>query len=638
MQVFTITNAMSSSPLFTSQTPPPPNGRTSNLSPPSSHRPQPEKLAFLLDKCRNLTQLLQIHAVILRQGHENNPILNFKLQKTCSSIGHLDRSFSLFKRTANPDVYLYTSIINSHSSRGLQLKAFELYVQMLTQGVEPNAFTFSSLLKCCLIKDGVLIHSQAIKLGYDQDLFVRTGLLDVYAKGGDVVSARQLFDTMPERSLVPLTAMLTYYAKHGHLDDARVLFDGMEEKDVVCWNVMIDGYAQHGRPNDALILFQKMLKAKFKPTEFTVLSILSACGQLGAFELGKWVHSYIMNNKIKVNVHVGTALVDMYAKCGSLKDAKLVFDGIIDKDVVLWNSMIVGYAMHGFSKEALQLFDELLFKGLRPTYITFIGVLNACAHAGLVSAGKKFFALMKDAYNLEPKIEHYGCMVNLLGRAGHLDQAYDLVKANVNPDPVLFGTLLGACRLHGNISLGEEIAKFLVTKNLANDGTYVLLSNIYAGVGDWDGVANVRAMMKEKGIQKEPGCTSIEVNNKVHEFLAGDLRHPMSKEIYKMLEEITKLLKVNGYVPQIETVLSDVGVREKEQSLGVHSERLAIAFGLISTSPGTTIKIAKNLRVCSDCHVVTKLISKITGRRIVVRDRNRFHHFENGICSCGDYW
>ena len=634
---------MSSAPLFTSQplppTSPPSTTRATTVSSPSSNRPPPERLAFLLGKCKALPQLLQIHAVILRQGHENNPILNFKLQKSYSYVGRLDRSVSLFRRTPNPDVFFYTGMINAHSARGLHHEAIDLYVQMLCQGVEPNAFTLSSLLKSCSIGDGVLLHSQVIKFGLDGDLFVRTGLLDVYAKGGDVVSARQLFDTMPERSLVSLTAMLTCYAKHGNLDDARVLFDGLEERDVVCWNVMIDGYTQHARPNDALVLFRRMLKEKVKPTEVTVLSVLSACGQLGALELGRWVHSYIVNNGIQINVLVGTALIDMYGKCGSLEDARLVFDNIPTKDVVAWNSMIVGYAMHGFSQEALQLFYEMCRMGFRPTAITFIGVLNACAHGGLVSEGKKFFSLMKEAYNLEPEVEHYGCMVNLLGRAGHLEEAYELVRnMKIDPDPVLWGTLLGACKLHGNVSLGEEIVEFLVSRNLASDGTFVLLSNIYAAVGNWDGVGKVRAMMKETGIQKEPGCSSIEISNKVHEFLAGDLRHSKSKEIYMMLEEINQRLKAHGYSPKIETVLHDVGEREKEQSLAVHSERLAIAFGLISTSPGTTIKIVKNLRVCSDCHMVTKLISKITGRRIVVRDRNRFHHFENGTCSCGDYW
>ncbi|KAL9245818.1 hypothetical protein vseg_019424 [Gypsophila vaccaria] len=633
---------MSSSPLFTSQLfPPPPPSPSPPTSNPTLYgaRPPPEKLVFLLEKCRNLAQIRQIHAAILRHGHESNPILSFKLQKSYTLVGRFDRSVTLFSRMDDPNVFFYTDMINSYSCRGLGAEAFELFVRMISNGVGPNAYTFSSLLKSCGVKGGVLLHSQAVKLGFDGDLFVRTGLLDLYAKSGDVVSARQLFDTMSERSLVALTAMLTCYAKYGALDEARVLFDGMEEKDVVCWNVMIDGYTQHGRPNDALVLFREMLKAKLRANEITTLSVLSACGQLGALELGKWVHSYIENNGIRVNVHVGTALIDMYGKCGSLEDARLVFEGLSSKDVVAWNSMIVGYAMHGFSQEALNLFDEMCMMGFRPTDITFIGVLNACAHAGLVPEGKKLFALMKDGYNLKPKVEHYGCMVNLLGRAGHLEEAYELIKGmHIDHDSVLLGTLLSACRLHGNLTLGEEIAKLLIDRGLATDGTYVLLSNLYARAGDWDSVAKVRAMMKDKGIRKEPGCSSIEVRNKVHEFLAGDLTHPKSKQIYAKLEEIEERLKAQGYCPQIEAVLHDVGEQEKERSLGVHSERLAIAFGLISTAPNTTIKIVKNLRVCSDCHTVTKLISQITRRRIVVRDRNRFHHFENGVCSCGDYW
>lgn len=451
--------------------------------------------------------------------------------------------------------------------------------------------------------------------------------------------AQQLFDTMPEKSVVSLTAMIRCYVKHGELDKARVLFEEIEERDVVCWNVMLDGYTRHGFPNDALLLFRQMLVAKVKPNEVTVLSVIAACGQLGALESGRWLHSYIENNGIEGNVRVCTALIDMYSKCGSLEDARLVFDRIKDKDVVVWNSMILGYAIHGFSRDALQLFNEMYMIGHRPTNVTFIAILSACGHSGLVREGWSFFHSMKDEYEMEPKIEHYGCMVNLLGRAGHLEEAYDLVKnMKIEPDSVLLGALLGACRLHGNIALGEEIAEFMVGKKLANSGTYILLSNIYAATGNWDGVARVRTLMKDSGVQKEPGCSSIEVNNKVHEFLAGDLKHPKSKEIYMMLEEMNRWLKAHGYTPQIDIVLQDLGDRQKEQSLEVHSEKLAIAFGLISTQPGTTIKIVKNLRVCLDCHAVTKLISKITGRKIVMRDRNRFHHFMNGSCSCGDYW
>lgn len=463
--------------------------------------------------------------------------------------------------------------------------------------------------------------------------------MDVYARGGDILSAKKLFDTMPEKNLVSSTAMLTCYAKHGQIAAARELFDEFREKDVVCWNVMIDGYTQHGFPNEALALFRRMLKTKVRPNEVTAVAVLSACGQIGALESGRWIHSYIENLGIKLNVQVGTALIDMYSKCGSLEDARLIFDKVNDKDVVAWNSMIVGYAMHGFTIDAIRLFNEMLRIGLKPTDITFIGILNACAHAGLVDEGWRFFNSMKDEHAIEPKVEHYGCMVNLLGRCGRVEEANKLIKnMKVEPDSVMWGTLLGACSLHGNIDLGEEIAEYLVSQNLANSGTYILLSNIYAAKGNWDGVAKVRTLMKDSGVQKEPGCSSIEVNNKVHEFLAGDLRHPKSKDIYMMLDKINGWLKARGYTPKTDIVLHNIVEEQKEQSLEVHSEKLAIAFGLISTQPGTTIKIVKNLRVCPDCHAVTKLISKITGRKILMRDRNRFHHFVNGSCACGDYW
>lgn len=440
--------------------------------------------------------------------------------------------------------------------------------------------------------------------------------------------------------------MLTCYAKHGMLPEARVLFEGMGMKDVVCWNVMIDGYAQHGCPNEALVFFRKMMmmmggngNGKVRPNEITVVAVLSSCGQVGALECGKWVHSYVENNGIKVNVRVGTALVDMYCKCGSLEDARKIFDVMEGKDVVAWNSMIMGYGIHGFSDEALQLFHEMCCIGVKPSDITFVAVLTACAHAGLVSKGWEVFDSMKDGYGMEPKVEHYGCMVNLLGRAGRMQEAYDLVRSmEVEPDPVLWGTLLWACRIHSNVSLGEEIAEILVSNGLASSGTYVLLSNMYAAARNWVGVAKVRSMMKGSGVEKEPGCSSIEVKNRVHEFVAGDRRHPRSKDIYSMLEKMNGWLKERHYTPKTDAVLHDIGEQEKEQSLEVHSEKLALAFGLISTSPGAAIKIVKNLRVCLDCHAVMKIMSKISGRKIIMRDRNRFHHFENGSCSCRDYW
>ncbi|KAK7386393.1 hypothetical protein VNO78_26597 [Psophocarpus tetragonolobus] len=603
--------------------------------------PQVDKLGLLIDNTKTINHLLEIHGALLRRGLDRHPILNFKLQRSYSSLGHLHQSLTLFHRTPTPNVFLWTQIINAHAHSGLSHHALSYYSQMLTHPVLPNAFTLSSLLKVCTLQPARALHSHAAKFGLSSDLYVSTALVDAYARAGHVASAQKLFDAMPQRSLVSFTAMLTCYAKHGMIREARLLFQGMEVKDVVCWNVMIDGYAQHGFPNEALLLFREMMSANVRPNEITLLAVMSSCGQLGALECGRWVHSYLDNNgvRVKVNVRVGTALVDMYCKCGSLKDARNVFDAIEGKDVVAWNSMIMGYGIHGFSDEALQLFQEMCCVGVRPSYITFVAVLTACAHSGLVSKGWEVFDLMKGRYGMEPKVEHYGCMVNLLGRAGRVREAYDLVRSmEVEPDPVLWGTLLWACRVHNDVSLGEEIAEFLVKNDLASSGTYVLLSNMYAASCNWDGVAKVRSLMKESGVEKEPGCSSIEVNNRVHEFLAGDLRHPRSKDIYSMLEEMTGWLKERGYTPKTDVVLHDIGEQQKQQSLEVHSEKLALAFGLISTNPGTAIKIVKNLRVCLDCHAVMKIMSKISGRKIIMRDRNRFHHFENGSCSCGDYW
>ncbi|XP_068657334.1 pentatricopeptide repeat-containing protein ELI1, chloroplastic [Aristolochia californica] len=599
-----------------------------------------ERASLLASQCRTPDEVLRAHAFLLRRGWGDHPIISFKLQRAYASLGLLHSAHSVVNCSQNPNVFAFSSLIDSYALSPQPHQSLLLFLQMLSLQVSPNAFTFSSLLKSTSIPHSIALHSHVLKLGLVSDLYVSTSLLDAYTRAGDVVSARKVFDMMPVKNLVSLTAMITCYTKLGDINEARMLFDESHEKDVVIWNVMIDGYAQHGQPEQSLALFREMLlRKKVRPNGVTLLGVLSACAQMGDLELGKWVHSYIKNNEIKLNLQLETALIDMYCKCGNLEDACSVFDRITIKDVVAWNSMIIGYAMHGRSQEALQLFSQMCELQLQPTDITFIGILSACSHAGMVSEGRRFFKLMKKEYAIQPKIEHYGCMVDLLGRAGYIEEAYELVNSmQMESDPVIWGSLLGSCTLHRKLDLGEKIADFLVKNDLANSGTYILLSNLYAAAGKWEEVARVRTLMKDKGIQKEPGCSLIQVDNKTHEFVAGDTKHQKIKGIYNMLEELGVLLKREGYVPETETVLHDIDESEKERVLQVHSEKLAIAYGLISTKPGTTIRIVKNLRVCLDCHTVTKLISKITGRRIVVRDRNRFHHFENGSCSCGDYW
>ncbi|KAL6647225.1 hypothetical protein ACP70R_014662 [Stipagrostis hirtigluma subsp. patula] len=606
-----------------------------------------DRAAALLVGCASARRAAELHAAAVRAGVDRDRAVDFRLQRAYAASGRLDLAVALLRGTPDPTAIFYTSAIHAHSSRGLHLAALALLSDMLSRGLLPTAHTLSASLPACGGGGGGLalgraLHGYAFKLSLAADSYVATALLGMYARAGDSAAARALFDEMqPDPHVVSVTAMLTCYAKMGALDDARTLFDALPHKDFICWNAMIDGYTQHGRPNEALRLFRRMLRSGVEPDEVSVVLALSAVAQLGTTESGKWLHSYVKNShRVRLNARVGTALIDMYYKCGSLEDAVLVFDGLTDRDIVVWNAMINGYAMHGHSRKALEMFAQLRAQGLWPTDITFIGLLNACSHSGLVDEGRRFFNSMEQEYGIEPKIEHYGCMVDLLGRAGLVEEAFDLVQSmkKIKPDTVMWLSLLAACRLHKNMVLGQQIADYLVAKGLANSGMYILLSNIYAAVGNWQEVGRVRSMMKASGIQKEPGCSAIEIERKVFEFVAGDMSHPRTNEIYAKLEEMNGLVKEHGHVPQTELVLHDLDEATKEKALAVHSEKLAVAFGLISTPPGTTIKIVKNLRACSDCHAVLKLISKIAGRKIVFRDRNRFHHFVDGSCTCGDYW
>ncbi|WMV21243.1 hypothetical protein MTR67_014628 [Solanum verrucosum] len=308
----------------------------------------------------------------------------------------------------------------------------------------------------------------------------------------------------------------------------------------------------------------------------------------------------------------------MYSRCGDIDEAASLFEDLKARDVTTYNSMIVGYALNGKSIEAIKIFQRMKHEGVKPTSITFSGVLNACSHGGLVDIGFDIFESMETEYGIERRIEHYGCMVDLLGRIGRLQEAYDFIqKGNIAPDNIIWGSLLSACRIHKKFELGERVAKILLEYGAADSGTYILLSNVYASRGKFN---------------------SIEVNNEIHEFLLGDIRHPEREAIYSKLKELNDMLESEDYAPATDVISQDIEEHEKRWALSIHSERLAICYGLISTKPCTTIRVVKNLRVCNDCHSVIKLISKITQRKIVVRDRNRFHHFENGVCSCGDYW
>eukprot|EP01018_Ginkgo_biloba_P002781 Gb_22740 [translate_table: standard] len=609
---------------------------------------QPNQFTFasVLPACANLAALeqgIEIHEEIIRSGFQSDVFVVNALIDVYAKCGSMDKAADLFDKLHQPDVVSWTAMIAGCVHNGDGEKALKLFRQMQFAGVKPNPKTFASVLPACAnlaaLEQGIEIHDEIIKSGSESDVYVESALVDMYAKCGRIEKARGVFDKMPQRNAVSWTTMISGYAQNGHVDEALKLFQKIPKRELVSWTAMIAGCTQNGRSVEALELFQQMKLAGVKPDGKTFASVLPACANLAALEQGREIHEEIIASGFQSDVFVVNALVDMYAKCGSIEKARNLFDKMHERDVISWTVMISGYAMHGRGKEALKLFEQMQLSGMNPNNVTLVCVLSACCHAGLVDEGRQYFGCMSQFYHVTPEMEHYSCMVDLLGRAGHLDEAHNFInQMPVKPDPTVWACLLSACRLHNNIELGECVADHLFELDPKNAAPYVLLSNIYATAGRWDDIEKVRTMMKVRKVKKTAGCSWIEVNKQVHAFFAGDRSHPYIQKIYAKLEKLSRQMKAEGYVPDKRFVLNDVEEEQKEQILCHHSEKLAIAFGLIKTSPGTTIRVIKNLRVCGDCHSATKFISKIVAREINVRDANRYHHFKDGQCSCGDYW
>lgn len=503
-----------------------------------------------------------------------------------------------------------------------------------------------------------------------KDVFTWTAMVSGYVQNGKVDEARMIFDAMPEKNTVSWNAMIagyvqtkrmdmarelfeamtcknvaswntmiTGYAQSGEITHARNLFDRMPQHDCISWAAIIAGYAQSGYSEDSLRLFIEMKRYGERLNRSPFTSVLSTCANLASLELGKQLHGQLVKVGFEAGCFVGNALLVMYCKCGSVEEAYHAFEEIVDKDVISWNTMIAGYARHGFGKDALMLFKSMKTVGIKPDDITMVGILSACSHTGLVEKGTEYFYSMNRDYGVIPNSKHYTCMVDLLGRAGRLDEAQNLMKnMPFEPDAATWGALLGACRLYGKTELAEKAAEVIFEMEPENAGMYVLLSNLYAASGRWGDVSKMRLKMRDRGVKKVTGYSWLEVQNKVHTFSVGDTLHPEKDRIYAYLEELEFKLKQDGFVYSTKLVLHDVGEEEKEHMLRYHSEKLAVAYGILSIPAGRPIRVMKNLRVCEDCHNAIKHISKIVGRLIILRDNNRFHHFSGGSCSCGDYW
>ncbi|KAK9059339.1 hypothetical protein SSX86_021959 [Deinandra increscens subsp. villosa] len=606
------------------------------------------KLHQGLDTCSNMKKLKQYHSQIIRLGLSGDNDAMGRVIKFCaiSAYGDLGYALKVFSSLPQTDTFIYNIIFRGYLQFQLPKECISLYLQMLHSSVTPNKFTFPSVVRACTfdnaVEQGKQVHAQILKFGYHSDGYSQNNLIHMYVSFNSLEEAKRVLDTMPRQNVVSWTTLISGYSQSGLIDDARKLFDLMPEKNPASWNAMIAAYVQRNRFHEAFQLFDQMRRSSgFKLDKFVAASMLSACTRLGALKQGEWIHDNIKKNGIEVDQKLATTIVDMYCKCGSLEKAFETFNELPIKGISSWNCMIGGFAIHGKGEEAIELFKKMQNESKTPPdYITFVNLLSACAHSGLVKEGDYYFQHMVKAHNVTPGMEHYGCMVDLLGRAGMLNEAMKLInEMPMNPDVGVMGALAGACRIHRNIELGEKIGKKVIELEPHNSGRYVLLANIYATASKWEEVANIRKLMNNRGVKKSRGFSLIETGGAVYEFVAGGRSHPDSQEIYAKVKEMLACIRSIGYVPEAESVMHDITEEEEmEKALFYHSEKLAIAFGLMKTKAWETLRITKNLRVCKDCHEASKLISKFFDREIIVRDRSRFHHFKQGVCSCKDYW
>ncbi|XP_031092282.1 pentatricopeptide repeat-containing protein At3g16610 [Ipomoea triloba] len=554
-----------------------------------------------------------VHGHCLRRGFVGDVVLDTGILDVYGKCKQLDYAWRIFSAMSFKNEITWSAMIGACITCDSALMGLKLFEKMrLECNFSLSSVMLATVIRACAklidLRRGKWIHCQTVKMGSHLDLMVSNTLLSMYAKCG-------------------------------RIDDGMRLFKDMHLIDSVSYSAIISGCVQNGNAEEALRFFQKMQHSRVEPDLSTMMGFLPACSQLAALQYGVCGHGYSIVHGFTTDVSICNALIDMYSKCGKVELARLVFERMYTRDVVSWNAMISGYGIHGHGKEAISVFNDMLNVGQKPDEITFISLLFACSHSGLVAEGKHWFHTMCEEFKIVPRMDHYLCMVDLLGRADLLDEAYSLVQAMpFEPDVRIWSALLAACRIYRNIELAEEVSNKIHSLGPESPGNFVLLSNLYSTAGRWDDAAHIRIVQKDSGFKKSPGCSWVEVNGNVHAFVGGDQSHPQLAKINEKLNELSFEMKKLGYRSEFDFVYQDVDDEEKEQILLYHSEKLAVAFALLNLKPSKPILVTKNLRVCVDCHTALKYITTITKREITVRDASRFHHFRDGVCSCKDFW
>ncbi|KAI4300469.1 hypothetical protein L6164_033845 [Bauhinia variegata] len=555
----------------------------------------------------------QMHCLAVKCGFGNELFVGSNLADMYSKCGVMPDACKVFDEVPCKDEVLWTSMIDGYVKNGDFEKALIAYKKMINDGIFIDQHVLCSTLSACsAVKDfnfGKSLHSTIVKLGFEFEPFVGNALTDMYSKSGDMGSASNVFQ----------------------IDSGF--------RNIVSYTALIDGYVETGQIEEAFSAFVDLLRQGIEPNEFTFSSLIKACANRAALEHGSQLHGQVVKFNFVSDTFVSSTLVDMYGKCGLFDHSVQLFYEIGNPNEIAWNSLLGVFAQNGLGRNAIETFNLMIHRGVKPNAITFVSLLIGCSHSGLVEEGLNYFYSMDKLYGVAPREEHYSCIIDLLSRAGKLKEAEDFIN-NMPYEPNAFGwcSFLGACKIHGDKERGKLAAEKLMKLEPENSGAHVLLSNIYAKERQWEDVRSLRKMIRDGNMKKLPGYSWVEIGNKIHIFGAEDCSHPQQKEIYEKLDSLLDEIKRAGYVPQTKLIPLDMDDVTKEKLLHHHSERIAVAYSLINMPTGKPIIVKKNLRICTDCHSAIKYISKVTGRNIIIRDNIRFHHFSNGLCSCGDYW
>ncbi|XP_024968404.1 pentatricopeptide repeat-containing protein At4g14850-like [Cynara cardunculus var. scolymus] len=578
----------------------------------------PNEFAFssVIQACSSLKSVQigkQIHCLALKTGFSYELFVGSNLADMYSKCGLMIEACMVFEEMPSKDEVSWNSMIDGYAKNGYNEEALVAFRKMQIEDVKIDQHLLCSALCACgaykAYNVGRCLHSFVIKLGFNLHVSVGNALTDMYCKLGDMDSGSRFLEI-----------------------DSR-------DTNIVSYTSLIDGYVETEQIERALTIFVELKRQGIEPNEFTFSSLIKACANHAALEQGSQLHALVFKYNLDQDPFVSSIIVDMYGKCGLLDDSSQAFEKISKASEYAWNSLVGVFAHHGLGKEAIDVFDRMVVHNVKPNAVTFVNLLNACSHSKLVNEGLNYFNSMERIYGVKPRSEHYSCVIDLLGRAGRLEEAEIFIeKMPFEPNAYAWCSLLAACRIYGDKERGELAAESLKRVEPENSGAHVLLSNIYAKERQWEDVRSVRKMMKDGNVKKLPGFSWVDVDNKVHIFGAEDWCHPDKKEIDLKLDSLLGKIMEAGYVPDTGSISVDMEDAMKAKVLHRHSERMAIAFALIRMPIGKPIIVKKNIRVCVDCHSAIKLISKVEGRKIIVRDNSRFHHFVDGSCSCKDFW